>query len=92
MVYTEAQKLVVEQFVKIYTGSSMEKGKRVSLFELVAEGDPKSCAIQISKKETELYQHLHLKGKIYTLFAGPMIYEDGKMKVRLGIATGVHRR
>ena len=62
------------------------------LFEIVVSGSPEHCSTQISKKETELYQSLKLKGKIYTLFMGPMIYEDTTLRIRFGIAIGVHRR
>jgi len=92
MVYTNQDSLSVEQFSFIFDGTGLQKGKKVKLFELSFSGNPESCAVSISKRETELYHSLHLKGKIYTLFMGPMEYSNGVMRVRLGIAVGIHRR
>jgi len=91
MVYTTSNRVVVESFSQCYTGSGFTKSKKVDLYELCFSGSPEACAIAISKKETELYQSLKLKGKIYTLFMGPMEYVEGTLRIRLGIATGIHR-
>tara|TARA_B100000035_G_scaffold311343_1_gene320749 strand:+ start:1778 stop:2056 length:279 start_codon:yes stop_codon:yes gene_type:complete len=92
MVYTNTSPIVVEQFCFIFDGKDLSKGKKVELYELSFEGSPESSAISISKKETEIYQSLNLDGRIYTLFVGPMEYAEGTLRVRIGIATGIHRR
>ena len=91
MIYTSKDQILVESFVYCYDGTSLLKGKKVNLYELIYSGDPDICSMQISKAETELYQSLKLDGRIYTLFMGPMEYSNNTLRVRIGIATGIHR-
>jgi len=92
MVYVKTNIILLESFSLIYDGKGLAKGKKVNVFELVYKGSPEECAIAISKKETELYQTLGLKDRVYTLFTGPMEYTNNELRVRIGLAVGVHRK
>ena len=91
MVYVEDPEMGFENPQMMWTGKDFKKSKSLIMLEFQKEGDPVSSAQSLSAFETELYKKA-VKNRIYTLFIGPQEYLNGILRVRVGIALGIHRK
>lgn len=91
MVYVDDPELKFEKPQTVWTGKDFKKSKSLVMLEFHKQGDPINTARDISAFETELYKKT-VKNRIYTLFVGPQEYSDGILRVRVGIALGIHRK
>lgn len=96
MSYTSSENIKIQSLSLILLNTSegftLTKNKKINLYELQASGSPQSCAIELSKFETELFKSLKLSNKVYSLFVGPAEYNDNTLKIRIGLALGLHRK
>ena len=91
MVYVESSDLGFENPQLVWNGKEFKRSKTLKVFEFTKEGSPIQAAQAISAFETELYKKA-VKNRVYTLFVGPQEYVDNSLRVRVGLALGIHRK